>query len=218
MRLLIVLKCTSATRPFPLSEALQSTTSSRYAQNLSRRNSLVADPDLWPLTFHLSPCFALLPLQKATISYGEDLNADQLMVQYGFPVPTTVPLARPLGDTDVVQNRASATAKAEMDSGEGSVANKAAPGEGMEMAAAEGGGGEEWGEVARRSLMDKMFMLGQQRFAREAGSDNLKFETLVSLLSCLPFEKAVVCVHVLFVARLFSVVATIYSVPSGSRR
>lgn len=105
------------------------------------------------------------------------------MVQYGFPVPTELPLARPLGDTDAVQNRASAAAKAERDSGVGSVADEATPEEG---AAAAEGESEEWGEVARRSLMDEMFMLGQQRFAREAGSDSLKFETLVSLLSCVP--------------------------------
>lgn len=120
------------------------------------------------------------------------------MVQYGFPVPTAVPLARPLGDSDAVQNRASATAKAEMDSGEGSVADKATPGVGVEAAAAERGGGEEWGEVARRSLMDEMFMLGQKRFAREAGSDNLKFETLVSpaFLSGPPSCVCFVCVSI----------------------
>lgn len=108
------------------------------------------------------------------------------MVQYGFPVPTELPLARPLGDTDAAQNRASAAAKAERDSGVGSAADETTPEEGVAAAAEGEGESEEWGEVARRSLMDEMFMLGQQRFAREAGSDSLKFETLVSLLSCVP--------------------------------
>lgn len=114
------------------------------------------------------------------------------MVQYGFPVPTNVPLARPLGDTGAPQKRAPVAVKAEVDSGVDVVADEAI----MEEEAAATVAGEVWGEAERRRLMDDMFILGQQRFAREAGSNNLKFETLVSC--SWSFEKDVLCFFSLF--------------------
>lgn len=48
--------------------------------------------------------FSLVPLQ-ATISYGQQLDAEQLMVQYGFPEPSNVNLARPLMDPRLFRDR-----------------------------------------------------------------------------------------------------------------
>ena len=73
----------------------------------------------------------------------------------------------------------------------GIVADKATEEEGSAAAVA---ADEDWGEVASRGLMDEMFMLGQQRFAREAGGDNLKFETLVSCSLLRSLGTAILCV------------------------
>lgn len=94
------------------------------------------------------------------------------MVQYGFPVPPTVPLARPLGESGASQNRISATAKVAVDGGASAAAGETAEGGEVRM--------QEWGEQSRRDLMDELFLRGQQRFAREAGSDNQQFEILVN--------------------------------------
>lgn len=94
------------------------------------------------------------------------------MVQYGFPVPSNVPLARPLADTATLRDRVSTRAKATGDEG-----SKAAAAADREEALV-----TEWGEVVRRGLMDELFMRGQQRFARQARGDKRRFEILVSLV------------------------------------
>lgn len=93
------------------------------------------------------------------------------MVQYGFPVPSTVPLSHPLGDVDVLRDRAAASASTAAARNEEEDSSSINEEEAME---------QQWGEGARRALMDELFMRGQQRFATEAGSNTQRFETLVS--------------------------------------
>lgn len=101
------------------------------------------------------------------------------MVQYGFPVPSTVPLERPLCDPDTL-NRDSAAAAVQ----EKAAVAAPAPAEGgrteVEGEAEEGAeGGEGWGEE-RVVLMNDLFLRAQQRLAREAGGDERQFEMSVS--------------------------------------
>lgn len=98
------------------------------------------------------------------------------MVQYGFPAPPTIPLARPLTDSGGLRDRVPAKAQAGAPGGEG---GEAATGSERDEQEEEDVGVEQWGELQRRQLMDELFMRGQQRFAREAGGDDQQFETLV---------------------------------------
>ncbi|CAN0415310.1 unnamed protein product [Ascophyllum nodosum] len=99
--------------------------------------------------------------EEVTISYGERLDAEQLMVQYGFPVPPMVLISRPLGDPASRRDRSS-TAMPVPGGKEG-----------------EGTSSTLEGDAYRLDLMDELFTRGQQRFAREAGGDNQRFEVLV---------------------------------------
>lgn len=113
------------------------------------------------------------------------------MVQYGFPVPSELPLERPLCDSDaLVRENIAAEQKAVA----AAAAEARQPEEGVE---AEGGfagdlptgaeGNEQedagWGEERVR-LMNDLFMRAQERFAREAAGDERQFEIRVSLSGC----------------------------------
>lgn len=118
------------------------------------------------------------------------------MVQYGFPVPPALPLERPLCDPDalvrdgIAAERAAAAAVAaearqpevggETD-GRGGARDLPTGAEGEERQ--DTGDSEEWGGERVR-LMNELFTRAQQRFAREAGSDERQFEMRVSLWSC----------------------------------
>lgn len=108
------------------------------------------------------------------------------MVQYGFPAPPTIPLARPLADAGALRDRVSvtapptaATAEEEGEEGEEGGQEAATGSETGEQEGEEGVGVEQWGELQRRQLMDELFMRGQQRFEREADGDDQQFEKLV---------------------------------------
>lgn len=99
------------------------------------------------------------------------------MVQYGFPVPSTVPIERPLCDPETL-NRDTAAAAAQ----EKPAAAAAPEGGPTEVEdEVEGGAkeGEGWGEE-RVVFMSDLFQRAQQRLAREAGSDERQFEIGVS--------------------------------------
>ncbi len=127
--------------------------------------------------------------EQVTISYGEKLNAEHLMVQYGFPVPPNLPLERPLcGSNDPVRD-SSAEAKAAAGAGlAGAAGGRGGEGGGEgdaeEELPAEGADGEEsrggLGQETKVGLMNELFLRAQQRFAREANGDELQFEIRVS--------------------------------------
>lgn len=103
------------------------------------------------------------------------------MVQYGFPVPSTVPLERPLCDPKTL-NRDAAAAAAQEKATEAAVP-EGAPTEVEDEV--EGGTteGEGWGEE-RVVFMSDLFLRAQQRLAKEADSDERQFEMGVSRGLC----------------------------------
>lgn len=115
------------------------------------------------------------------------------MVQYGFPVPSELPLERPLCDPDaLVRETIAAEQKAAAATAAAAASQPEADGETQEGAAGDipyGAEGEEgegvggWGGSGeeRVDLMNELFMRAQQRFAREAGGDERQFEIRVSL-------------------------------------
>lgn len=142
-------------------------------------------------------------MKKVTISYGEQLDAEQLMVQYGFPVPSMLPLQRPLCDPDAfirdsiaaAQGGDTAAAPAPTagsdttDSGDGSAAGeKEGAGRVGGGSVTEEGGGDQadgdgewdgWGEETRVGVMNDLFRRAQERFAREASGNERQFEMRV---------------------------------------
>ena len=94
------------------------------------------------------------------------------MVQYGFPVPPMVLISRPLGDPASRRDRSS-TAMPVPGGKEGERTSSTLE-----------------GDAYRLDLMDELFMRGQQRFAREAGGDNQRFEVLVSSVCLRICERA----------------------------
>eukprot|EP00752_Nemacystus_decipiens_P006521 g5872.t1 len=150
-----------------------------------------------PGVFRLQATRKMPAGEEVTISYGEKLNAEQLMVQYGFPVPEELPLERPLCDPDaLVRENTSAeetpaaaaaaveaTAEVEDREPEAGVEAKVevaqdlpagAEREAQADAEESGGLGEE-----RVGLMNELFMRAQERFAREAAGDERQFEIRV---------------------------------------
>ncbi|CAM9302999.1 unnamed protein product [Ectocarpus sp. 4 AP-2014] len=128
--------------------------------------------------------------EEVTISYGEQLNAEQLMVQYGFPAPPNVPLERPLCGSDALVRDAVAVAMEQGKETAGAATATAAAGEGvvgggnaegLPAAAAqeeeeERGSRGALSEAERVGLMNELFLRAQQRFAREVGGDERRFE------------------------------------------
>lgn len=114
--------------------------------------------------------FVLLPpteQTQATISYGQQLDAEQLMVQYGFPAPSTASVGQVLLDARRLQ-----------DDGAGRRAGTGGAGESIDPGSGQGQA-EEWGIEQRRTLMDELFFRVQQRFAREAEGDEAAFKAKV---------------------------------------
>lgn len=108
------------------------------------------------------PCVIQSEIQQATISYGQQLDAEQLMVLYGFSAPPTASLPRPLLDSGALRDLTAKTTVAA-----------------AEEADEEGQEGGSWGEEHRRVLMDELLVRAQQRFAREAAGNIEQFETKV---------------------------------------
>eukprot|EP00903_Cladosiphon_okamuranus_P008723 g8355.t1 len=134
--------------------------------------------------------------EEVTISYGEKLNAEQLMVQYGFPVPPELPLERPLCDPDALvrenvaaEQKAAAAAAAmaeERQAEEGGEAEGGVAGDLPTGAVENDPGDPRWGEE-RVGLMNELFRRAQERFEREAAGDERQFEIRVrKALSLIP--------------------------------
>lgn len=117
------------------------------------------------------------------------------MVQYGFPAPPNVPLERPLCGSDALVRDTVAVAMEEGKETAGAATAAAAAGEGV-VGGGDAGGlpaaaaqeeEEERGsrgalsEAGRVGLMNELFLRAQQRFAREAGGHERRFEIGVSL-------------------------------------
>ncbi|CAM9247000.1 unnamed protein product [Pylaiella littoralis] len=129
-----------------------------------------------PGVFRLQAVRNMSAGHEVTISYGEKLNAEQLMVQYGFPVPSTVPLERPLCDSDALnRDSAAGAAQEKATAAVAAAAAEGGPTEGQDEAEGVTDVGEGWGQE-RVVLMSDLFLRAQQRLAREAGGDELHFE------------------------------------------